>query len=197
MPLLGDRHKRLLLQTARKSIIAAVEGKPPLTELSDEQDLRRPGGAFVTIRRGSQLRGCIGQIPGEEPLIELVARCAGLAALQDPRFRPVTPGELAGLQIEISVLSIPEDIAPQDIVAGTHGLLVSRDRDRGILLPQVATHFRWSALRFLEETCVKASLEPHAWKQSGTRVQAFTAQVFSEADFPAGETLQETYSIST
>jgi len=68
------------------------------------------------------------------------------------------------------------------IEAGKHGLVVSQGRQRGVLLPQVATQFNWSAQRFLEETCVKAGMDREAWKDSATRVQSFTAEVFSEAD---------------
>jgi AmmeMemoRadiSam system protein A len=197
MPSLTDRQKKLLLEIARRAMSAAVEGKAPQENLAEEEDVRQPGGAFVTLHRSSRLRGCIGQLPGNEPLVEVVAHCARLAALEDPRFRPVRPAELAGIQIEISVLSVPENIAPENIVPGKHGLLVSRGWERGVLLPQVATQFGWSGLRFMEETCVKAGLEPHAWKDSGTRVQAFTAEVFSEAEFGAREAPKESYSIST
>src|SRR5690348_10592222 len=174
---------------------AAVERKPAQLLPADEE-LRQPGGAFVTLHSitthgSSRLRGCIGQLPNEEPLIEVVAHCAGMAALEDPRFTPVAPEELAGIQIEISVLSMPQDIHPEDIVPGKHGLLVSRGWQRGVLLPQVAPQFGWSGLRFLEETCAKAGLPPDAWKDTATHVQAFTAEVFSEADFSARETPKE------
>lgn len=202
MPLLTERHKRLLLEVARNAITAAVERKPPVQDLPADEELRRPGGAFVTLHcvpahGGSRLRGCIGQLPNEEPLIEVVAHCAASAALEDPRFTPVKPEELAGIQLEISVLAVPQDIRPKDIVPGEHGLLVSREWQRGVLLPQVAPHFGWGGLRFLEETCVKAGLPAHAWKDPATRVQAFTAEVFSEAEFSARETSKESYSIST
>lgn len=196
MPSLGDRQKKLLLQIAREAMIAAVQGERP-SEIVAEDDLCQPGGAFVTLHRGSRLRGCIGQLPGEEPLAKVVAHCAGLASLEDPRFRPVAPEELAAIHIEISVLSIPQDIAPQDVVIGTHGLLISRASERGVLLPQVATRFGWSALRFLEETCLKAGMEPQAWKDPNVRIQAFSAEIFSEADSRPGETVKESYSIST
>ncbi|MGH9735761.1 MAG: AmmeMemoRadiSam system protein A [Candidatus Acidiferrales bacterium] len=196
MPSLGERQKKLLLQIARKAMIAAVQGERP-PEIVCEDDLLQPGGAFVTLHRGPHLRGCIGQLPGDQPLANVVAHCAGMAALEDPRFRPVTREELANIHIEISVLSIPEDIAPQDIVIGTHGLLVSRASERGVLLPQVATRFGWSSMRFLEETCVKAGIERQAWKDPNTRIQVFTAEIFSEADFRTSEALKESYSIST
>ena len=129
-------------------------------------------------------------------MIDVVAYCARAAALDDPRFRPVTPEELSDIDIEISVLSPLEDIRPEEIVAGKHGLLVRRDRDRGVLLPQVAQQFNWSSERFLEETCAKAGLQPSAWKDPKTQIQAFTAQVFSEAELNIRCTKQG-YSIST
>jgi uncharacterized protein len=202
MPLLTERQKKLLVKIARRAMSAAVERKSLVENVPEDHDLRQPGGAFVTLHLvgkhgGSRLRGCIGQLPGQDPLIEVVAHCARLAALEDPRFPPVAPEELPEIQIEISVLSLPQDITPQDIVPGKHGLLVSRGWERGVLLPQVATQFGWSGLRFLEETCVKAGLPPNAWNDPATRVQAFTAEVFSEAEFGARETPKESYSIST
>jgi AMMECR1 domain-containing protein len=79
------------------------------------------------------------------------------------------------------VLSALEDVTLEAIEAGKHGLVVSQGRQRGVLLPQVASQFNWSGTRFLEETCVKAGLDREAWKDAATRVQAFTAEVFSEA----------------
>jgi AmmeMemoRadiSam system protein A len=197
MSSLADSHKKLLLETARQSIVAAVEGKGPIQNLPHEESVRKPAGAFVTLHCGSRLRGCIGQLPGQEPLVQVVAHCARLAALEDPRFSPVKREELASIEIEISVLSDLEDVAPDEIVAGKHGLMVSRDCERGVLLPQVATQMRWSAERFLEETCVKAGLDRHAWKDPETKTQAFTAEVFSESALGGRELPRETYSIST
>lgn len=202
MPLLTERQKKLLLEVARNAMTAAVERKPAPQDFPADEELRQPGGAFVTLHSTivhgrPRLRGCIGQLPNEEPLIQVVAHCAGMAALEDPRFTPATPEELALIQIEISVLSAPQDIRPEDIVPGKHGLLVSRGWQRGVLLPQVAPQFGWTGLRFLEETCVKAGLPQDAWKHHGTRVQAFTADVFSEPDSGARESLHESYSTST
>ncbi|HLV94814.1 MAG TPA: AmmeMemoRadiSam system protein A [Candidatus Acidoferrales bacterium] len=197
MSSLTDPQKSLLLAIARRSIVAAVDGRESPQSLPEDQELRKPGGAFVTLHRGSRLRGCIGQLPGKDELIHVVAHCAGLAALEDPRFPPLKRDDLAGLEIEISVLSELEDIAPQDIVPGTHGLMVSRDSARGVLLPQVATQMGWNAETFLEETCVKAGLDRSAWKDPETRVQSFTAEVFSESGFRANESSRESYSIST
>jgi uncharacterized protein len=194
---LAESEKRLLVEIARRSVIAAVEGHPPLESLPENEGLRRAAGAFVTLHVGSRLRGCIGQLPGQDALVEVVAHCARLAALEDPRFHPVKKEDLAGIEIEISVLSELEDIAPESIVSGKHGLFVSRDGQRGVLLPQVAMQTGWSALRFLEETCVKAGLDPQAWKDPETRIQAFTAEVFSEPGPGTPESGRESYSIST
>ena len=128
------------------------------------------------------MRGCIGQLPSNHPLIEVVAHCAKAAALEDPRFRPLSPQELDEIEIEISVLSPLEPIALHQIEPGKHGVVVTRGAHRGVLLPQVAAEYQWTAERFLEETCEKAGLERDAWKDAETCIEAFTAEVFSESD---------------
>jgi AmmeMemoRadiSam system protein A len=103
------------------------------------------------------------------------------AALEDLRFEPVRPDELGEISIEISVLSPLNKIVPDQIEAGKHGLLVRQGERQGVLLPQVATQFGWTGIRFLQETCAKAGLQPDAWKDSGTEIQAFTAETFTES----------------
>jgi uncharacterized protein len=181
MSSLADCEKKLLLEVARRSCASAVERRDSPPDLPVSDALRRPGGAFVTLHRGSRLRGCIGHLPSREPLIEVVARCARSAALEDPRFSPVRPEEIAEIDIEISVLSPLEEIAPNNIEAGKHGLVVSQGWQRGVLLPQVAAQFGWTAEKLLEETCVKAGFDRAAWKDPQTHIQAFTAEVFSES----------------
>jgi uncharacterized protein len=187
MSLLADREKQLLLELARRALIAGVEKRESNQDFPDDENLLQPGGAFVTLHRRGRLRGCVGQLPSKDPLVEVVAHCAKAAALEDPRFKPVRAEELAELEIELSILSALEDIILEKIEAGKHGLVVSRGWQRGVLLPQVATEFHWQAARFLEETCVKAGLEREAWKDPHTRVQAFTAEVFSESALQPGE----------
>jgi AmmeMemoRadiSam system protein A len=181
MSSLAEREKQQLLQIARSALTQVVQGTPPLLECVFEEILHQPAGAFVTLHRRKRLRGCVGQLPGRDALAEVVAHCARSAALRDSRFDPVQPAELSEIDIEVSVLSVLEDVTLEAIEAGKHGLVVSQGRQRGVLLPQVATQFNWSAQRFLEETCVKAGLESDAWKDPATRIQAFTAEVFSEA----------------
>jgi AmmeMemoRadiSam system protein A len=197
MSRLAESERKLLLEIARRSLAVAIQGlsfdeQPPLSD-----NLRTPAGAFVTLWRGRRLRGCIGQFTGVEPLAEVVAHCARLAALDDPRFRSVSREELAGITVEISVLSDLEAIAPENICVGKHGLVVTSHTGRGVLLPKVAVEFGWTAERFLEETCVKAGLDREAWHSEGTLIQAFTAEVFSESAANASECPLERYSIST
>jgi AmmeMemoRadiSam system protein A len=183
MSLLADREKKLLLDVARRAVVLAANSGESLREdqLPTDEVLTRPGGAFVTLRIRRRLRGCIGQLASGVPLLRVVAHCARAAVLEDPRFEPVRSEEVPQIEIELSVLSELEDVLPGRIEPGRHGLIVSRGQQRGLLLPQVAAEFRWTAERFLEETCVKGGLEPAAWKDSSTRIQVFTAEVFSES----------------
>ena len=183
---LAEATKQSLLDIARRAVVLAVERRELLEDLPQDEALQRTAGAFVTLHRHGKLRGCVGQLASKEPLVAVVAYCGMAAALEDPRFTPMTTADLDGLAIEISVLSPLIEISSEQIEPGKHGLMVTQGGQRGVLLPQVAAEFGWTGLRFLEETCVKAQLERDAWKQAGTRVQAFTAEVFSEAGFHAG-----------
>ncbi|MBZ5564959.1 MAG: AmmeMemoRadiSam system protein A [Acidobacteriia bacterium] len=179
MPPLMEADQRTLLGWAREALEESVRHHR-LTEIAvPSGPLAEPRGAFVTLRKGDRLRGCIGYVEALKPLCLTVRECAMAAALQDPRFEPVTPRELPSLHMEISVLSPLEDITPEQIDVGRHGLIISRGRQRGLLLPQVAVEWNWDRERFLEETCVKAGLPPDDWKH-GARLQAFTAQILEE-----------------
>ena len=169
-----------LVEIARRAIASAVlENRLPDFHVFSAA-LSEPSGAFVSLYRGGALRGCVGQVENPGPLVEVVARSAINAALYDSRFPPVSAAEVASLEIEISVLTVPERILPETIVASRHGLIVARGSCRGLLLPQVATERNWSPQRLLEETCIKAGLARDAWRDSATAVFGFTAEVFSE-----------------
>lgn len=188
-PLPSD-DRRALLALARRAIVEAVHHRPLPEASLTSPDLARPCGAFVSLHQRGRLRGCIGQIEAADPLAQTVARCAVAAAMEDPRFSPLRPEEVADLEIEISVLSPLASISPEQIEVGKHGLLVSRGWQRGLLLPQVATQYRWSGERFLQETCRKAGLDADAWKDPATHIEAFTAEVFSETELEAGQHAQ-------
>jgi AmmeMemoRadiSam system protein A len=174
-----EHDRRLLLRIAREAIAAYV-GDAPAHVPGAAAILTRPGGAFVTLHRDGDLRGCIGHIEPNEPLGAVVRRCAVAACSTDPRFPPLAADELDAIDIEISLLGPLEPIAgPEDIVVGRHGLVVERGWQRGLLLPQVATEWNWDADAFLEHTCQKAGLPHGAWRE-GAKVWRFEAEVFSE-----------------
>jgi AmmeMemoRadiSam system protein A len=184
---LCNEDRRELLAIARRAIVDAAQGKPSVTSASRARtDFDSLGdntpGVFVTLHRGGELRGCVGQIEGAGALAEVIERCAVAAALEDPRFSPVTPSEVAELEIEISLLSPLEPVAPAQIEIGRHGLVVQQGSRRGLLLPQVPVDRGWQWPRFVEETCVKAGLARDAWKDPATRTFAFTTEVFTEAN---------------
>ena len=196
MSRLSSDDRRALLDLARRAISTAVIQRQILDIPPYSAALANPSGAFVTLHKNGHLRGCMGQVESRHALAETVARAAMNAALHDSRFSEVQAGELERLEIEISVLSIPEPIAPEAIVTGLHGLLVVRGEKRGLLLPQVASERQWSGQEFLEETCEKAGLPRDAWREASTRVLAFTAEVFSDegvfsGDFAPMDTNQE------
>lgn len=180
---LDKSEKQALLEIARKAIFFALTGnrRPEISPLAGA--LGAPGGAFVTLRKGSRLRGCIGRIAAEEPLAVVVSECAVAAATEDPRFSRLRVDDMADLDIEISVLSEPQETKPDHIQPGKHGLIISGNGRRGVLLPQVAVEHRLSRERFLEETCRKAGLLPNAWREPGIQIETFTAEVFSDSDF--------------
>jgi AmmeMemoRadiSam system protein A len=180
MSLLSSEDWLALMEIARRAIsVAVIDGRlldlPPYSKALGE-----PRGAFVTLYLSRRLRGCVGQVESPGPLAEVVARSAINAALHDPRFAKVTPEEIPGLEIELSVLSSLEPIAVEALVPGKHGLMVIRGRHKGLLLPKVAAERNWSAERFLEETCAKAGLPRDAWRDPQTQLLGFTAEVFSD-----------------
>lgn len=180
MPSLSELDRSALLRLARKSIEEAVCRDHWPEVIPHDGVFAERSGVFVTLHVRGQLRGCIGVIEAEESLGESVARCAVSAALQDPRFSPLSTDELADLDVEISLLTPPQPIRPEEVVIGRHGLLISQGSRRGLLLPQVATEHQLSRERFLEETCRKAGLPTDAWKNPSTKLYAFTCEVLAE-----------------
>lgn len=168
-----------LLQFARQCVQASVtRASNPVAPLNPVFDRRC--GVFVTLHVRGKLRGCIGVIEAEESLRASIPHCAASAALHDPRFSPVRTEELPDLQIEISLLSSPAPIHHDEIEIGRHGLIVAKDRHRGLLLPQVAVEHSLDRTSFLEETCRKAGLPRDAWKSGPMQILAFTCEVFSD-----------------
>jgi MEMO1 family protein len=179
---LTEQEKRELLALARKSVEFAVQQKRAYEpDASSSEDLNQERGAFVTLNESGVLRGCIGYTSATKPLYLTVRDTAMLAALRDPRFRPVSASELPHLEYEISVLSpLRRVLDVSQIKVGRHGLLMKNGDHEGILLPQVPVEQDWDRLRFLQETCAKAGLQSDCWKDENTDIFLFTAVIFGE-----------------
>jgi AmmeMemoRadiSam system protein A len=181
--MLTQEQRRRLLQIARESIAAVLEGRRyEIDPAQLDEDLKRPSGAFVTLHGAdTELRGCIGSIQAVAPLCEAVASNAVHAAFRDPRFYPLRKDEFDGIQLEISVMSPIEEVrSVEEIEVGRDGLIIRRGSRAGLLLPQVASEYGWDRETFLAQTCVKAGLPPDAWRSPETRIERFSAEVFSE-----------------
>ena len=153
--------------------LAAGAGLP----LSPRLDACR--GAFVTLTSGGMLRGCIGTIEGIGPLVDAVIGNGRAAALRDPRFDPVTPGELPHLSVEVSALTPLRPVdGPRDIEIGRHGVVLSRGGRRAVFLPQVAPEQGWDRDTTLRHLALKAGLPADAWRE-GCRFQVFEAEICS------------------
>lgn len=177
---LSDEEKSALKDLVRLSILQELspERKAKLPAAPTAK-LREPYGAFVTLCIGGRLRGCIGYIQGQGPVWDTVARMAKAAAFEDPRFPPLRPAEFERLEVEISILGpVSECPDPAAIEVGRHGLIVRRGGHSGLLLPQVATEWKWDRETFLAHTCLKAGLPENAWKGPGCSLLWFEAEVF-------------------
>ena len=175
-----DSERRALVAIARRAVTEATGGAAGAPAPRAAGDWPGATGAFVTLKRQGQLRGCIGTLECRRPLAEEIARVAVSAAREDPRFPPLTAAELDGLDVEVSVLGPLERIDPGDPAAiqiGRHGLVVEHGGRRGLLLPQVAVEWGWDREQFLAQTCKKAGLPSDAWRR-GAAVYRFAAEVF-------------------
>jgi AmmeMemoRadiSam system protein A len=174
--------QKKLIELSRRTLEIFVLGRTRESESIDDRFLKSDDyGAFVSLHNQGELRGCIGDCAPRAPLFETVIEMTQAAASRDTRVEPVTESELGDIRIEISVLSpLVRTEAPLSLEIGRHGLYLVRQGRRGVLLPQVATQYRWGMKTFLEQTCLKAGLRKHAWKDSDTEVSAFTALIIEE-----------------
>ena len=179
---LSEQDKSELIALARKSVEHVVQtGEAYEPPASEGAALNQERGAFVTLKESGDLRGCIGYTSAVKPLYMTVRDTATLAAMRDPRFRPVTIAELPSLEYEISVLSPLRRVTDvQQIRIGQHGLLMKSGNDEGLLLPQVPVEQKWDLPTFLEQTCAKAGMRAGCWKDEDTDIFSFTAIVFGE-----------------
>ncbi len=188
-PEFSSHDRRALLRIARQGVQAELKGdsynpEPPSSNVEVER------GVFVTLKKGDELRGCLGRFTAEGiPLYQLVKTMAVESATHDMRFNPLSLSELPQVDIQISVLSpleVVEDV--KDIEIGKHGLQI-RGRSQygtvctGTLLPQVASERGWDVYQFLDATCFKAGLQTDAWKDPTTEIYMYSAEIFGDLDY--------------
>jgi AmmeMemoRadiSam system protein A len=176
---LNQEEKKTLNHIARTVVENKARGKAVPEFKVESSVLKENRGAFVTIHKGGQLRGCIGYIEGHGPLHKTIEEMAEAAAFRDPRFSPVRESELPELEFEISVLTPLKKIKDvNEIQVGKHGIYLKKGWYSGLLLPQVATEYGWDRQTFLEHTCQKAGLPSTAWKEKETEIYIFSADIF-------------------
>ncbi len=183
---------------ARQVIECFVKRKPyPDFDFPKSFDVE--SGVFVTINThpDDRLRGCIGYPSPVFPLREAIVKAAE-GSTEDPRFPRLSEKELGRITVEVSILTLPELVEvskatdyPKRIVIGRDGLIVERGHYRGLLLPQVATEWKWTEEEFLSQTCMKAGLPPDAWFDRDTRIFKFNSVIFGEVS-PGGEVVERT-----
>lgn len=181
-PLTAEQ-KQTLLNVARETVETYMRtGKRPKFNITEEK-LQETEGAFVTLKRNGELRGCIGKIvQAEDPLWKVVRDVAVDAAVNDDRFPPVTEEELPSLTYEVSVLSVPRPVDDwRKVNPGEHGAIIRKNGKSGVFLPQVARETGWNREEFLGQLCLqKLGLPPQTYKDPDAEIYIFTAQVFGE-----------------
>ncbi len=180
MQSLSETDREAILAAARLALRSAVVRTGERAEFPFDGIFSEPVNLFVTLHTRGKLRGCIGVIHSRQSLDENLRHCTISAATEDPRFPSLKSEDVAETAIEVSLLSPMEEIRPDQVEIGKHGLLVEGAGRHGLLLPQVATEHKLSREQFLEETCLKAGLPRNAWKDPSTRILGFTCEVITE-----------------
>ncbi len=177
----------LAVRLARGVIEYTIAKKPkPMINLTPVFSEKR--GVFVTLTKNGLLRGCIGFPYPVMPLGDAIEHTAVAASLEDPRFPQVRKDEIAALEVEVTVLSVPVPLTgdpekrPSLVEVGRHGLIVRGMGTSGLLLPQVATDYGWDSRTFLDHTCEKAGLPGRCWTKNNVEVLTFEGQIFSERE---------------
>ena len=176
--------KQYLLQLARETLHSYFSTETVPVPRHAEGALAEMRGAFVTLRVGGRLRGCIGRMSSDQPLPQTIAAVVLQSALEDSRFPPLSSRELPGVEIEISALTQSRPVpGPKSIRPGVDGVVLRKGGRSAVFLPQVATEQGWGVDMLLTQLCRKAGLPDSAWQEQGTQLMTFQAEVFSEAEF--------------
>ena len=186
---LTEKDKAFLIRLARSAIEAALDaGQKEAIPDDVSPALLKKGGCFVTLHKKGALRGCIGTIEPVQSLVKSVEENAVNAAFKDPRFSSLNSEELSDIDLEVSVLSVPQKLIfkdPEDLKRqlkpGIHGVILSRGWQRSTFLPQV-----WDQLPdpelFLRHLCEKAGLHGDCWQDPKIEIEVYEASYFSDQD---------------
>jgi len=199
---ISDEEGKLLVKIARDAVenyVRDCERIEPSKDLPEK--FYEKCGVFVTIKKceygEKNLRGCIGYPYPDNPLIEAIIDSGIAAAVEDPRFEPLSADELDEVLIEVSVLTPPELIVvkspreyPSKVKIGEDGLIFRWVWGSGLLLPQVPVEYNWDAEEFLSHTCMKAGAPPDAWLSPNVNIYKFQAIVFEELE-PRGKVMKK------
>lgn len=186
-PILDNQEQSTLIKIARDTLDTYVK-KRELPDINSgkytfTQKMKEKRGVFVTLNKNGNLRGCIGHILPKEPLYNAVIDNTISSSSRDTRFPPVRKDELSEIEIDISVLSLIEEISgPEQFIPGKHGILIRLRGMGAVFLPQVATEQGWDREETLSHLCRKAGLPTYAWKDKDMEFSVFTAQVFHEKE---------------
>lgn len=175
---MNSSEKKQLIKLARDSIESEFSHKSLDIPVSLQDLLTEKRGVFVTLTKKGELRGCIGFPEPVFPLGIALIKAAKSAAFEDPRFPPLSESELKEIKIEITILTKPKKADPKKIKVGRDGLIIRKGANSGLLLPQVATEYKWTAKEFLEHTSLKAGLDKNAWKDA--EVYSFQGEIIKE-----------------
>lgn len=199
---ISDEEGKILVKIARDAIENYVRDLKRITPPRDlPEKFYEKCGVFVTINKREygekQLRGCIGYPYPDKPLIEAIIDSGIAAAVEDPRFEPLSIDELSKVLIEVSVLTPPELIVvrspkeyPSKVKIGEDGLIFKWIWGSGLLLPQVPVEYNWDAEEFLSNTCMKAGAPPDAWLLPNVKIYKFQAIIFEELE-PKGKVVRK------
>ena len=194
---ISDEDGKVLVKMARTVVTEYITNSNKVFDQAFEEKFSFGAGVFVTINDKSGLRGCIGFPLAVKKLSDALTNAAIAAATDDPRFPSITQNELNDLVFEVTVLSETEEISsnsPNEIInaikIGRDGLIVEKDFQSGLLLPQVPVEQKWNVENFLNHTCHKAGLPNYSWKDKTTKISKFQGVIFREI-LPNGEIIRE------
>ena len=196
---ISDSDGKILVKMARTVVTKYLTNNTKILDHDFKEKFSFNAGVFVTINDKSGLRGCIGYPLAVKKLSDALTDAAISASTDDPRFPSIRQNELNDLVFEVTVLTSPEEIStssPEEIIQevkiGRDGLIIEKDSQSGLLLPQVPVEYNWDVVDFLNHTCHKAGLPNGSWKDKDTKISKFQGIIFREI-LPNGEIVREKF----